>query len=757
VALGEKTLHMRLMGLVLLVISDYFAHMKNTASSDTAGIKGVPSSDGTLDPGTVAAIEARALGLLNEEWCSTLCRLEGVDPSDVRNAIADEATSLTSGAQLYQLGRRVVENQSRVVQYQHYPRAFWAAIAFAAATCVPFLVLAATTNVNFLFGLYLLFVTAWPAGIVLERARRKAGLQSAPAELSQSATDLDRRLLVLLERLIRDSAHPAFAPPQEDIVAMGDGASLSSRTKDGQRIATKYRVAVESHITRIGGGVVGVTGERGIGKSEVLLSLAGSPTPKPTVEDGGTIVVYVAAPAAFDGIEFLRLAIRRLIESIPGYENVQSESIRRRRRASLISALVGLVLLLVCVVGASLRWAPRITITWLWASGAVVGLVLYMSGLRAFVRSPSAHRVRTKEARGAETQGASLIGPRQRIARDAKTAMNRVRYAETISSAEEGSITAGGLGLKRSFQRNLSQIPLTEADLVSEFMDLTAQLESVGYRVLLTVDEMDKLGTDGEKLQGFLNSIKQLFAIRSCSFVVSISTSASRHFLLRGIDIRDALDSSLDAVERIEELDFAELRSLFRRRGQNISDSQVLFCQALSGGLPREALRCARRIAAKSSAKQRDSTLDEMARLILDDEFDDLAGTLGEELRTRRETDEPLPIAGAIHAYRVFWRTSPGERQDTHAALSRADGAALPAGFKTRVHYYDLIRTLFCPGEFTAAFGGLSTPTAQLLCQSLAAAHRYLETDLSDAKSLLERIEVELNDLRLVCAKVAVT
>src|SRR4029077_758227 len=124
--------------------------------------------------------------------------------------------------------------------------------------------------------------------------------------------------------------------------------------------------------------------------------------------------------------------------------------------------------------------------------------------------------------------GSSFV--RSPIAEEAEQLVLRLGYAETETSQTEGSAGWAKIGLKLGRQRSLSSLPLTEASLVAEIESLSDKLERAGYRVIIGIDEMDKLEA-GEATEEFLNNVKQLFAIPSCSFLVSVSNSAWASFV----------------------------------------------------------------------------------------------------------------------------------------------------------------------------------------------------------------------------------
>ena len=65
-------------------------------------------------------------------------------------------------------------------------------------------------------------------------------------------------------------------------------------------------------------------------------------------------------------------------------------------------------------------------------------------------------------------------------------------------------------------------------------------------------------------------------------------------FALRGLPMRDAFDSTFDTIVRMPRFELPDSRALLTRRVVAMPEVLVLFCHALSGGIPRDLIRFAR-------------------------------------------------------------------------------------------------------------------------------------------------------------------
>lgn len=743
--------------------------------TQTALVDPVTSSSGAA-PAVKEVLNERTNELIAQDWCQDLLRIEKVSEDSVRRQCRAILERLQPVSDVIQLGE-LFETRRKGLQRYNAGAKRTTIVELGKLTVPVISGAAAATMVN-LLGIiewWIVLLAVLASAVVaalffspLVQRRLKADLINTPAEFSQTTTDLDRRLRTVIEKSIRLVTQPSFVTPSTDAVLIEQGHGLSSRVLKGQRVATKSRSLIEGHLLRTGGAAVGVTGERGMGKSEVLRFFSDDPASRATVEDGGTVGVFIAVPAAFKALEFLRFVLRRLVESVPGEDTLRELSKRRSWWIGRFLYAIGTILTAFGIIalwyqyptsfilkllgsGSTLRW--QWTSTHLWVAFILAGLGLASLGTWKTWRTKLTSSVfGMAESLNLSNRDEALKNARLDIARDTRGLIARLRYAETVSSQSEGSMSLGKLGIKRMKQRSLSTLPLTEADLVDEFREFAAKLELVGYRVIVSIDEMDKL-EEGPATEEFLNSVKQLFSIRSCSFLVSVSSSAWSRFVRRGIDVRDALDSSLDAIETIQPFEFLESRSLILHRREQMSDSQILFCHVMSGGLPREVLRYARVLGQINRELGGARPLAEVAMRVIDHEFVQL---IQGSLQQVSVSKPPFEHAIALELNRLIrqWRNGSAEesiptRPRGFAGLReklppQEEADRMLTRLKLYRRFFLTVSSMFCDPAISSnqdwATGALA------LVESLAVIRRELEVNPTNAQLNLERIEKKIND-----------
>jgi hypothetical protein len=682
------------------------------------------------DDNTIKTVlEEKSRELADEPWFDDMCESEKVEPTAVLAAASARLQRLGQEDNLYRLGENYWQAKNKLSKYKRIPIVTYIAAALPlsiAGTTIGLMAVNVSGGYTFagleLFILSLLLPyfswTAW---------NRRAGISDAPAEHAKATTDVDRGMRSFIEQSVREIIRLHLVEPCDNIVKIGDGAKLSSRVEQSERITTRYRPAVELHMLRSGGAAVGITGERGTGKSELLRSFCDTPVGQATVKRGGTIGVLVPVPAAFQGAQFLALVAERLAQAVPGYRTLEERQAQRKFNLAIVGILIGLSLLPLGIAifsGQASGWKLTdremggVTFT----AGTVIVFASYVVLLKLLMRrraSGRKHREpqKRKWVKARKTRRTrALIRPsgsapaRSRLGKDAERLILRLKYAETITSQSEGSMSGGGVGLKLGGQRTLSALPLTEASLISEIKAFSDQLGKAGYRIIVGIDEMDKLEA-GQATEDFLNSIKQLFVISSCSFLVSVSSSAWARFVQRGVNVRDALDSSLDTVESIGALDFLETRSLILHRREDMSDSEILFCYVLAGGFPREVMRCAQSLAIRNrDAEGSTHTLDMLANRVLNMELDRLIEASKSALSGWDFRDRDRMFRKFDHIVESWEATSgvPVTAEAAHSATLDTDVMWINRQAETEcesivlrlelmVQFFSVVRQLFCP------------------------------------------------------------
>jgi hypothetical protein len=211
------------------------------------------------------------------------------------------------------------------------------------------------------------------------------------------------------------------------------------------------------------------------------------------------------------------------------------------------------------------------------------------------------------------------------------------------------------------------------------------------------------------------------------------------------VDVRDALDSSLDAIEPLEPLNFLEVRSLFRKRREQMSDSQILFCLAFSGGLPREALRCARTIAKLNDQAGGAQPLSKIAGQTLDTEFSELVRGLM-QLAKSWETPIRRVALGQLTVLVQRWSqldcTADKYFEGVQkAAAEHVELERLLARLVLTMQFFDVMKRMFCQQidatDIAASWRSQAVHRGELM----ASIRRDIELNPLDADRRLGEIE----------------
>jgi len=507
-----------------------------------------------------------------------------------------------------------------------------------------------------------LYLVGFAAGIsalagsiyVLHQADSRKRSQLVAKGVANALADHERFEATLIETLrafvvlpaMRSMRPPRFTKPSDDKVLLGDAPYLSSRTEDAARIETRsYNEALLS-MRRTGGATIGLAGPRGAGKSEMLRAFCEAPTKAASIEDGGTVGVVIPAPVAYAPDPFLRMVIRRLAEAVPRNKPPSDIEAARKRRSMLV---VGALSAACLGSGLYLRYGPsdfperRDLGTFFIYIG---GIAMYLVAL--IVAAIFLNRLEPKKTQThGDEENAAKINRRLRhdLPKYADAVAGRIRHLETRQTAKEGSLALGKVATtKLGRVTTQTDLPFSQADLLTELEGLVQALHHAGYQVVIGIDELDKLDASDGAAE-FLNGIKVLFGINDCSFIVTISESAWASFTRRGIDVRDVFDSSLDETVQVAPLDLDEARSMMRWRGEKMTDTQVLFCYCMSGGLPRDLIRycwLVRKIGHRSAGS---ASLSAVINSVLDQEWRDQLQGAVEAARGCEKVNVPAFVA----------------------------------------------------------------------------------------------------------------
>jgi hypothetical protein len=667
-------------------------------------------SDATSEPDTLSGLLE---DVLRDQSVARMMRVEGVDEAD---AMRGAKAILSEGT--FDVASKMEE---LTTAEHHRDTALGAQVSSEVALgltliagLIGFLVLG-VVGAEKLSG-HLSRLVLWPfvavpsvvfaAGVIwafVADARRKSKDLETKTQATIEAERLRRSLRDQLRSLavtpaIERASPPKFRGPSADVVCLTDAPSLSSRVESDGRIETTSYREVLTNLGRTGGATIGLAGSRGVGKSELLRAFCEDVNNRTSIETAGIIGISVPAPVVYEAEPFLRVIIRRLAEVVPDYSDAEIGRPRISSGGGLLAAVAAAVVVGGAVLITGVTPDSRL------ALGIVFIVVGMLGAVWAFVKlaepylfvNPVGRSVRKgpRRSRDPAIAGPRIAQARRRAA--ARTATNvaqRVRYVETRSVQSQGSLSWHGVGLTHTSGISLDQLPLTEPDLVRELDKLVTALCEGGYGVRIGIDELDKLvvGDDAEK---FLTGIKVLFPIRNCSFVLTISENASAQFARRGMPIRDVFDSSLDAVVTVQPLTFSEARRLVRARlstgpsEQTISDTQVLLCHCLAGGLPREFLRFCRQLGEVNARMDHQHTLDVVMAALLSAEMRSRIDGMGSALHGRDPSDDSATFLAELESIGHAIATDTGltvledflQSDESFAALCRPPKAQRPVG-----------------------------------------------------------------------------
>lgn len=198
-----------------------------------------------------------------------------------------------------------------------------------------------------------------------------------------------------------------------------------------------------------------------------------------------------------------------------------------------------------------------------------------------------------KEKQQSESQE---LPERSSLAKIAEDRLKTIKFQQSYTSGWSGTLKLP-LGLEAGTNNavTMAQNQLSLPEIASSFARFIKAVGFAGYKVVIGIDELDKIATD-ELARQFINDIKSIFGLQNCFYLVSVSEDAMSSFERRGLPIRDEFDSAFDELLYVEHLKFNVAKTLLEQRvlGRPIPFFALSYC--MSGGLPRDLIRSFRKV-----------------------------------------------------------------------------------------------------------------------------------------------------------------
>jgi hypothetical protein len=382
-----------------------------------------------------------------------------------------------------------------------------------------------------------------------------------------------------------------LAPDQERLLFVPDTLGLRARYQAGSQVPTRAKNRAMDALRRSDGASIAVSGPRGCGKTTMLNQLC---------KTDSRFSVVVSAPTRYAPKEFLielfqRLCTKYITECGFVVERERARNAGRRLldfsssgRGSIVRlalAAISLVLLICDLfVWTAFNRLDRLggLPLSLWSDKRVFIAVVLSLLVIVMIPSPAWRKLRQREP--------ELVAQAR-------------RHLAQLQAEQTATIQVGGAlpVMQAAFSRSvaLKTLPWSMPELVGhlcQFIEAVTVAERARDRtVLICIDEIDRIGSAKEATQ-FLSEIKAIFGAAQCYFIVAIAEEFGTAFSRRAIVGRSVADNAFDEIISLEPMSFDMSRQLLQRRVPGFTDSFVWLALVLSGGMPRELIRVARRL-----------------------------------------------------------------------------------------------------------------------------------------------------------------
>ena len=381
------------------------------------------------------------------------------------------------------------------------------------------------------------------------------------------------------------------------------------------------------------GGVYGITGVRGAGKTALLKSIADKCNNK------GHHTLLISSPvSSSDEMAFFIMLFRQLCISLLGalqktvYKT--SDNLLDTAKKARIRNIFVFVALIVCFTDAILSIYGPFT-----SYFPIFNLLpkVFLNVLYALVGniseiSPTVHSsISIIVMSGTSFFGiAILIIPlvffiqqivklfrkirhwkETRLMKKTLELLEFLEFAITRSHSSSVTVPIGTTGFisRLTASKQLTQRSLTLPGLTAEYENYLRYVSDIflnkkssqqNRKLIICVDELDKI-SDSEQVANILREIKGMLSVPNCHYLLTISEDAVQIFWDRIAEERDIIESTFDDIVTIERFDLYRCRDLavkvdFLAGKTDVKNRLVDLAAVLSSGIPREFIRNLREI-----------------------------------------------------------------------------------------------------------------------------------------------------------------
>ena len=419
-----------------------------------------------------------------------------------------------------------------------------------------------------------------------------ARFQSGRLELEQAL--LNKGMLPFMRTLLNEY----LAPSYNTKLSIRRAPGLSEVFDPIYQIRTQSASVLQRLMEQMPGGSIGISGPRGVGKTTLIRSYTSD-----TATSSYALSVMVSAPVDYAARDFILHLFETVCRKISGPESDDFQ-----RRAGIPSSVatgkpfadhkINLVALglVVAAIGGSVVLAEQFHISTkvVWTVvGAVIAALGVLMALVTLVSQRSAPRAKAiNRSQPITALQLDQLAPLRILA---SQKLQEIKFQQSFSTGWSGTLKIP-IGVEGNLTGNttLAQLQETLPDIVESLKKFLSQVARAG-RVIIGIDELDKIGSD-EKARQFLSDIKGIFGLEDCFYLVSVSEEAVASFERRGLPFRDVFDSSFDEIIRVPYLGFDDAKRMLARRVLGLPVPFAGLCYCLSGGLPRDLIRAARRL-----------------------------------------------------------------------------------------------------------------------------------------------------------------